>query len=155
MPRRADLVALKRGLTASGANVLALTPLPPPAVARLAARLAGADRIGDGLRRVAEQAGGNPLYLEDLVTALVAERRVTVRDATDDDLTEDDLTDGCLTAELTDAAHHTLLARKTFTASAPAASYDAPGAVQGFDAALGTLLGDVTHWLDDAGLGTR
>lgn len=60
-----------------------------------------------------------------------------------------------LTAELTDTAHHTLLARKTFTASAPAASYDAPGAVQGFDAALGALLGDVTHWLDDAGLGTR
>jgi cholesterol transport system auxiliary component len=52
-----------------------------------------------------------------------------------------------LTAELTDTVHHTLVARKTFTATAAAASYDAAGAVRGFDAALGVLVSDVAAWL--------
>lgn len=52
-----------------------------------------------------------------------------------------------LTAELTDTVHHSLLARKTFIATAPAGAYDAAGAVQGFDAALGLLVSDVAGWL--------
>lgn len=52
-----------------------------------------------------------------------------------------------LTAQLVDPSRK-VLARRVFTASAPAASYDAPGAVRGFDAALGSLLDEVVSWVD-------
>lgn len=53
-----------------------------------------------------------------------------------------------LTAQLVDPASRAVLARRTFSRSAPAASYDAPGAVQGFRQALGALLDDVAVWVD-------
>jgi ABC-type uncharacterized transport system auxiliary subunit len=56
-----------------------------------------------------------------------------------------------LSAELTDASSGALLARRRFTRFAPAASYDAAGAVQGFRAALGALLDEVVSWVDEAG----
>jgi len=52
-----------------------------------------------------------------------------------------------LTAELVDARGRAVLARRSFSRSAPAASYDAPGAVQGFNRALAALLGDVEAWI--------
>lgn len=55
-----------------------------------------------------------------------------------------------LTAELVDSARRTLVARRAFTRSAPAASYDAPGAAQAFDQALGAVLDDVAAWVDEA-----
>ena len=55
-----------------------------------------------------------------------------------------------LTAELTDPARRMLVARRSFNASAPAASYDAPGAVKAFNQALGALLDEVTAWVDSA-----
>lgn len=51
-------------------------------------------------------------------------------------------------AELVDSASRAVLARRTFTRSAPAASYDAPGAVGGFNQALAALLGDIEGWVD-------
>jgi cholesterol transport system auxiliary component len=53
-----------------------------------------------------------------------------------------------LSAELTDPLKRVVVARKTFTASAPAASFDAPGAVQGFNQALAVLLDEVSAWVD-------
>ncbi len=53
-----------------------------------------------------------------------------------------------LTAQLVDSASREVLARRTFSRSAPAESYDAPGAVQGFRQALGALLDDVVAWVD-------
>lgn len=53
-----------------------------------------------------------------------------------------------LMAELVDPASRKLVARRSFERSAPAASYDAPGAVQGFRQALGALLDDVVAWAD-------
>lgn len=53
-----------------------------------------------------------------------------------------------VTAQLVDAASRAVLARRTFSRSAPAASFDAPGAVQGFRQALGALLDDVVAWVD-------
>jgi ABC-type uncharacterized transport system auxiliary subunit len=53
-----------------------------------------------------------------------------------------------VTAQLVDAASRSVLARRTFERSAPAASYDAAGAVQGFRQALGALLDDVVAWVD-------
>ena len=55
-----------------------------------------------------------------------------------------------LAAELTDPARRVLVARRSFNASAPAVSYDAPGAVQAFNHALGRLLDEVTAWVDGA-----
>jgi cholesterol transport system auxiliary component len=53
-----------------------------------------------------------------------------------------------MSAQLVDPASRTVLARRTFSRSAPAVSYDAPGAVQGFRQALGALLDDVAAWVD-------
>lgn len=53
-----------------------------------------------------------------------------------------------LSAELVDPATRAVLARRTFSRSAPAASYDAPGAVRGFNEALAALLGDLEGWVD-------
>jgi ABC-type uncharacterized transport system auxiliary subunit len=52
-----------------------------------------------------------------------------------------------VTAELVDPASRAVLARRSFSRSAPAASYDAPGAVRGFDQALAGLIGDIEAWV--------
>ncbi len=48
-----------------------------------------------------------------------------------------------------------VLARRTFNRSAPAASYDASGAVRGFDEALGSLLDDIVTWVGQQAPATR
>jgi len=53
-----------------------------------------------------------------------------------------------LTAELIDPARRALVSRRTFTRSAPAVTYDAPGAVQAFNKAIGAILDDVSAWVD-------
>ena len=53
-----------------------------------------------------------------------------------------------ITAALVDPANGAVLARRTFARSAPAASYDAPGAVRGFNQALAALIGDIERWVD-------
>ena len=55
-----------------------------------------------------------------------------------------------LSAQLRDPSGRAV-SRKVFTAAAPAASYDAPGAVRGFDQALGSLLDDIVRWVDAQG----
>jgi len=54
-----------------------------------------------------------------------------------------------VTAELTDPVRRMLVARRSFSASASAASYDAPGAVQALNQALGTLLDELVAWVDE------
>lgn len=53
-----------------------------------------------------------------------------------------------LTAELIDPVRRVLVARRTFTRSAPAVTHDAPGAVQAFNKAVGAILDDVSAWVD-------
>lgn len=53
-----------------------------------------------------------------------------------------------VTAELTDPVRRILLARRTFERSVPAPSYDAPGAVQAFNAAVTALLDDIAAWVE-------
>lgn len=55
-----------------------------------------------------------------------------------------------LMAVLTDPAARSIVARCHFMASAPATAYDAAGAVQGFDRALGPLLDEVVAWAGNA-----
>jgi cholesterol transport system auxiliary component len=52
-----------------------------------------------------------------------------------------------LAAELSDPAKGALLGRRTFTATAPAASYDADGAVSACRQAVATLLDEVVAWV--------
>jgi ABC-type uncharacterized transport system auxiliary subunit len=53
-----------------------------------------------------------------------------------------------LTAALIDPARRVLVARRTFSRVAPAVSHDAPGAVRGFNMAVGEILDDITAWVD-------
>lgn len=53
-----------------------------------------------------------------------------------------------MTVELTDPLRRELLARCTFVQSAPAPTYDAPGAVQAFNVAVTALLDDIAAWVE-------
>jgi cholesterol transport system auxiliary component len=52
-----------------------------------------------------------------------------------------------LTAELIDPSRNVSLARRSFSQAAPAPTYDAEGAVQGFRQVLGALLDEVVAWV--------
>jgi cholesterol transport system auxiliary component len=52
-----------------------------------------------------------------------------------------------MTAQLVDPTNHAVLASRRFSSSAPAASYDAPGAVAGMRDALGALLDEAMAWV--------
>jgi cholesterol transport system auxiliary component len=52
-----------------------------------------------------------------------------------------------LSAELFDPSRNVSIARRSFSQSAPAPTYDAQGAVQGFRHALGALLDEVVVWV--------
>jgi DNA-binding NarL/FixJ family response regulator len=77
VPRRPEMLALRRGVRPPDGVVLRLDPLDPGEVTELTARLAGAP-AGPRLRAAVDQAGGNPLYLHEMVEALVREERVRV-----------------------------------------------------------------------------
>jgi ABC-type uncharacterized transport system auxiliary subunit len=51
-------------------------------------------------------------------------------------------------AELMDPALRVLLARRTFDRTAPAATYDAAGAVHAFSGAVTAILDDICSWVD-------
>ncbi|MEU7834217.1 AAA family ATPase [Nonomuraea sp. NPDC049129] len=66
-------------LIAEGARRLSLPPLTPGESAELSARLLGAEP-GPSVLELAEAAGGNPFLLEEVLTAMRADGRVTVAD---------------------------------------------------------------------------
>ena len=78
VPRREDLVALRRG--AAAAVRLRLTGLDRAAVAELLTSLVGG-KPDDRLLRLASGAAGNPLYVIELAAALVRSSGVTVTGA--------------------------------------------------------------------------
>jgi DNA-binding CsgD family transcriptional regulator/tetratricopeptide (TPR) repeat protein len=78
VPQRDDLVKLRR-VVGTEARVQ-LTALPDPAVAELVAHRAGG-KPEDDLLRLADDAGGNPLYLTELVDALHRSDGLTVTDS--------------------------------------------------------------------------
>ena len=75
VPRRDDLHALRRALS-HGAR-LELAGLAGEAVAGLVAVLAGGEPDSE-LMRLADDAGGNPLYITELIAALTRSARVTI-----------------------------------------------------------------------------
>jgi DNA-binding CsgD family transcriptional regulator len=75
VPQREDLLALRRA-AGEGAR-LQLIRLPDEAVAELITALAGG-KPGDDLLQLADGAAGNPLYVTELVAALVRSATLTV-----------------------------------------------------------------------------
>jgi len=72
-PRRSEVEQVRTAVTRRGGTVVTLGPLPETDVARLVAGMLGAPP-GDDLRRLTAQAVGNPLYVRELVDALLREQ---------------------------------------------------------------------------------
>jgi DNA-binding CsgD family transcriptional regulator len=80
VPHRIELDGL-RADAAADAGLIRLGPLPAPAVLDIVTGLAGA-APGPRLRALATQAAGNPLYVRELVDALVRGAAITVAGGT-------------------------------------------------------------------------
>jgi len=78
VPRQAELEALRRASAAAGAAVVELPALSAEPAAALVGGLLGVQRVGPGLQAALEFAGGNPLYVREMVDALARERRLRV-----------------------------------------------------------------------------
>jgi DNA-binding CsgD family transcriptional regulator len=77
VPARVELAALRASLTGGGAIVTTLAPLSAGEAVDVVGSLVAA-APGPRLRHLAGQAGGNPLYLRELVDALLREAKVRV-----------------------------------------------------------------------------
>lgn len=86
-PDRAEVGRLRNDLLASGTDLVALDPLPVGDVEALVAALAGGS-VGPGLMGLVERAGGNPLYVRELVEAVLRSGGVVVRDGVADVVAE-------------------------------------------------------------------
>jgi DNA-binding CsgD family transcriptional regulator/tetratricopeptide (TPR) repeat protein len=78
VPRRAELAALRR--TVGRRGIIRLERLTDPAVESLLAALSQ-HRSGESLLRVANEAAGNPLYLNELIAALDRSHRIEVTES--------------------------------------------------------------------------
>ena len=80
-PRRAEVQELRAALVRRGDAVVTLGPLPETDVTALVAAILGAPP-GDALRQLTAQAAGNPLYVRELVDAMVREQALEIGPAT-------------------------------------------------------------------------
>jgi DNA-binding CsgD family transcriptional regulator/tetratricopeptide (TPR) repeat protein len=76
-PRRPEVQQARSGVIRRAGQLITLGPLPEADVADLVTAIAGAAPI-DGLRRLTAQAAGNPLYVHELVDAVLREQAVQV-----------------------------------------------------------------------------
>ena len=76
-PRRAEVQQLRAAVVRRGGAVLTLGPLAENDVSALVKAMIGASP-GDGLRQLTAQAAGNPLYLRELVDALMRDRALEI-----------------------------------------------------------------------------
>ncbi|HEX6754320.1 MAG TPA: ATP-binding protein, partial [Mycobacteriales bacterium] len=74
VPLQAQVARLRHQAADAGATMLELARLPEEAVAGLVADLTGAEAVGPRLRAAMTGAGGNPLYVREMVDALARER---------------------------------------------------------------------------------
>ena len=72
-PRRPEVEQLRTAVARRGGTVVTLGPLPEASIAELVTGMLGAPP-GDDLRRLTTQAVGNPLYVRELVDALLREQ---------------------------------------------------------------------------------
>ncbi|MEU6084484.1 AAA family ATPase [Streptomyces sp. NPDC047108] len=80
-PRGQELDRLRRALLAQGATVLPLEPLDDDTVRELVTQMLGASP-GAGLLRLMKDAGGNPLYITELVDTLTAGDQIRISHGT-------------------------------------------------------------------------
>ncbi|WP_033439576.1 BTAD domain-containing putative transcriptional regulator [Saccharothrix sp. NRRL B-16314] len=83
VPHRSDVQRLRRDVDQGSGVVVDLSPLDDGAVAAMIGHLVGA-QAGPGLRRVAERAAGNPLYVREIADALVRDAVVRLDSGTAD-----------------------------------------------------------------------
>src|SRR5580693_8944562 len=76
--RRAEVRQVRAAVVRRGGAVVSLGPLPEADVAVLVAAMVGAPP-GEALRRLTARAAGNPLYVRELIDALVREQAVEIR----------------------------------------------------------------------------
>jgi DNA-binding CsgD family transcriptional regulator/tetratricopeptide (TPR) repeat protein len=76
-PRRPEVEQIRAAVVRRGGRVVALGPLTGTDVTALVTAMIGASP-GDRLRQLTAQAAGNPLYVRELVDALLRERAVRV-----------------------------------------------------------------------------
>jgi DNA-binding CsgD family transcriptional regulator len=99
-PRRPEVDQIRAAVKRRGGAVVSLGPLPGTDVAALVTAMVGAPP-GQALSRLTAQAAGNPLYVTELVDALVREQAVQVRPNAEITLAGDQLP-GSLIGVLTD-----------------------------------------------------
>jgi DNA-binding CsgD family transcriptional regulator len=75
---RPEVAQVRAAVVRRGAEVITLGPLPERDVASLVEAIAGAPP-GERLRRLTAQAAGNPLYVRELVDALVREHALEIQ----------------------------------------------------------------------------
>jgi len=76
-PVRAEVCELRAAIARRGGAVVTLGPLPENDVAALVTAMLGSPP-GDALRVLIAQAAGNPLYVRELIDALVRERAIEI-----------------------------------------------------------------------------
>jgi DNA-binding CsgD family transcriptional regulator/tetratricopeptide (TPR) repeat protein len=79
VPRRTQLNRIRHAVEERGGLVLTLDPLDPEPVTELVAALVGAPP-GEELRRLAQRASGNPLYVRETVEAVLRDNALTIVD---------------------------------------------------------------------------
>ncbi len=77
-PRRKEVQQVRAAAVRRGGAVITLGPLPETDVTALVTAMVGAPP-GDALRQLTAQAAGNPLYVRELVDALVREQALQIR----------------------------------------------------------------------------
>jgi DNA-binding CsgD family transcriptional regulator len=80
-PRRAEVRELRAAVVRRGGAVVTLGPLTDTDVTALVTAMLGA-QPGDALRQLTALAAGNPLYVRELVDAMVREQALAIRPAT-------------------------------------------------------------------------
>ena len=99
-PHRPEVQQVRAALVRRGGAVITLGPLPETDVAALVTAMVGA-LPGDALRRLTARAVGNPLYVRELVDALVREQAVEIRPTSEVSAAREQLP-ALLTAALSD-----------------------------------------------------
>src|SRR5579862_7064949 len=99
-PPRPEMAQVRAAVVRRGGAVITLGPLPETDVATLVEAIAGAPP-GERLRRLTAQAAGNPLYVRELVDALVREQALEIRPTAEVSMAREQLPTS-LTAVLSD-----------------------------------------------------
>jgi DNA-binding CsgD family transcriptional regulator len=99
-PRRPEVRQVRASVVRRGRTVITLGPLAEPDVAALVTAMIGAPP-GETLRRLTARAAGNPLYVRELVDALVREQALEIRPTAEVSVAQEQLP-ASLTAVLSD-----------------------------------------------------